>query len=192
MPRSASNPIPPLPETIGLLGDDADAAHLASEAALRGGRVVVCGNRSLVYAGIDIRLSRGFVTPLEAEQARQRVCASETLEEFHRAGLVFVANGHNPFRLAATVLPRVLVCVIRPAEGIVAGATQTAHVNEHPPLEIFPYPRRVLQVRFCDRRRVLLFPNPTVDSDAPVTFCHWLKPLGREPILAGMNSCARV
>jgi enoyl-CoA hydratase len=187
-PASSHNPIPPLPETIGLLGDDADAALLASDIALRGGTVVVCGNRSLVYNGIDAALARGFITPLEAEQARLRVSSADSLAEFHRAGLVFVAKGHNPFHLATTVLPRVLVCLIRAPGDVTnhlmrnnqAGA---ANASAWGKLETFPYPRRVVQVGFCERNRIALFPSLAVDTDATTTLAAWLKPFGREPII---------
>jgi hypothetical protein len=187
-PASSLNPIPPLPDTIGLLGDDADAALLASEVALRGGVVVVCGNRVPVYAGIDATLARGFITPLEAEQARLRVRSSDNLMEFHRAGLVFVAKGHNPFRLATTVLPRVVVCVIRPFGDDPTHMVRDNRVGDASgsgwgELEVFPYPRRVVQVSFCKSKRIALFPSPAIDTDATATLATWLKPFGCEPII---------
>ncbi len=103
--------MPQFPEVIGLLGNDPNAGRLAAEVALRGGSVVVCGDRSVVFAGIAIAENRGFVTPLEAEQAWRRVRASDTLDGFDQAGLVFVAEGQNPFRLAAAIRPRTIVCV---------------------------------------------------------------------------------
>ena len=93
------NPIQPFPDTVGLLGNDSIVDRLAAEVALRGGSIAVCGDRSGVFAGIATATARGFVTPLEAEQAWQRVRASDTLEGFDRAGLVFVVNGQHHFVL---------------------------------------------------------------------------------------------
>jgi enoyl-CoA hydratase len=184
---STLNPIPPFPETVGLLGDNVEAAHLASEAAMRGRTVMVCGNRGPVFAGIDAARARGFITPLEAEQAGRRVRSSETLSEFRRAGLVFVADGHNPFRLATAVLPRVVVCLIQPLDD------DPSRLNRNNPSEIrapsswgdlavFPYPRRVVQVSFCQGNRIAYYPSHTVDSDATVSLAAWLKSIGREPV----------
>jgi hypothetical protein len=148
---------------------------------------VVCGNRSLVFDGIDAARARGFITPLEAEQARQRVRSSETLSEFRRAGLVFVADGHNPFRLATAVLPRVVVCVIHPLDDDPSTLNRIDRHEKRPTsswgdLAVFPYPRRVVQVSFCEGNRIALFPTQTVDSDATVSLAAWLKSIGREPV----------
>jgi hypothetical protein len=50
-------------------------------------------------------------------------------------------------------------------------------------LEVFPYPRRVVQVSFCNSKRIALFPSPAIDTDATATLATWLKPFGREPIV---------
>jgi enoyl-CoA hydratase/carnithine racemase len=162
------NPLPPFPEVVGLLGDDPSAARLAAEVALRGGSVVVCGNRAGVFAGIDTALARGFVTPLEAEQTRARVRASDALAEFDRAGLVFVAPGHDHFRLAAVVRTRAVVCVIS------AGESRPA---PRPPLP-FPFPRRLVRVSFCEGNRLALFPDWATDPDTTATLSAWLRPFG--------------
>lgn len=184
-PTVTHNPVPGTPDTIGLLGEDEDAARLAGEAAIRGVTVVVSGNRAPIYASIDAVRRSGFITPLEAEQARVRVRSSDTLTEFRRAGLVFVASGHNPFRLAATVLPRVVVCVIRPQNGENAGMATQKDAGDWPRggLDVFPYPRRVVQLRFLPGNRLELFPTLGLDSDATVTLATWLKPFVRETIV---------
>ncbi|VTT98082.1 3-hydroxybutyryl- epimerase : 3-hydroxybutyryl-CoA epimerase OS=Planctomyces brasiliensis (strain ATCC 49424 / DSM 5305 / JCM 21570 / NBRC 103401 / IFAM 1448) GN=Plabr_2886 PE=3 SV=1: ECH [Gemmataceae bacterium] len=162
-------PLPPLPTTIGVLGDDPNAARIAAEAVLRGGSAVVCGNRAPLFAHLDTALARGFVTPLEAEQARLRVRASDALAGFDRAGLVFVADGHDPFRLAAVVGPRAVVCVIRP--------NLAARPNTHPPVP-FPHMRRVLRISFGDPGRVGLFPGPGTATDTTDAVAAWLAPFG--------------
>jgi enoyl-CoA hydratase/carnithine racemase len=166
--RGLPNPLPPFPDVVGLLGDDPNAARLAAEVALRGGSVVVCGNRAGVFAGIDTALARGFVTPLEAEQTRARVRGSDTLAEFDRAGLVFVAPGLDHFRLAAVVRTRAVVCVIS------AGESRPA---PRPPLP-FPFPRRLVRVGFCEGNRLALFPDWATDPDTTATLAAWLQPFG--------------
>lgn len=164
------NPVQPFPDVVGLLGDDPDAARLIAEAVLRGATAVVCGNRAAVFAAIDVSLARGFVTPLEAEQARVRVRGSDTLDGFERAGLVFVAAGLDPFRLAAVAKNRAVVCVVRPT----AADPLVPRGSDVP----FPFPRRVLRVGFCDAGRVAIFPGPLTDPDTTATVAAWLKPLG--------------
>jgi enoyl-CoA hydratase/carnithine racemase len=173
---TAINPVPPFPSVIGLLGCDENASWIAADAALRGSSIVVCGNRGEVFAGIDIALARGFVTPLEAEQARLRVRSSDTLDGFDRAGLVFVAEDADPFRLAARVSTRSIVCVIRP--------TGTGPLVA-PPGEVFafPFPRRLVRVGFCEGNRIALFPNSATDADTLATLAAWLKPFSLEAVV---------
>jgi hypothetical protein len=96
---------------VGLLGEDDNAAQIAADVALRGGEVVVCGSGSGVFAGIAVALTRGFVTPLEAEQAKGRVKVSGSLAEFDRAGLVLAAEGEPLDELADAIRPRCVVAV---------------------------------------------------------------------------------
>jgi enoyl-CoA hydratase/carnithine racemase len=105
----AVNPVPPFPDVIGVIGDDEDASRIAAEVALRGGRVIVRGSGSGVFRGIAVALARGFVTPLEAEQARGRVEVSESLDGFGRAGLVLAAEDEPLHDLADAVGPRCVV-----------------------------------------------------------------------------------
>jgi enoyl-CoA hydratase/carnithine racemase len=172
----AVNPVPPFPEVIGLLGNDANAEHLAAEAVLRGGSVVVCGNRSGVFAGIARARSRGFVTRLEAEEAWRRVRSSDTLAGFEKAGLVFAAEGQNPFRLAAAVRPRTVVCVVRPA------GTGPLEAPPGPPVP-FPFSRRLVRVSFCERNRVALFPGTATDADTTAALVAWLRPFDLESVV---------
>ncbi len=156
---------PPLPETIGLFGDDPNAARIVAEAVLRGGSAIVCGNRAPVFAHIETALRRGFITPLEAEQTRLRVRASDTLDGFDRAGLIFVAQGHDPFRLASVVRPRAVVCVVSSSHSA--------------PMPIpFPHSRRVIRIGFGDPGRVALFPKSNTVTDTTAAVTAWLKPFG--------------
>ena len=136
---------------------------MASAFALRGGSVVVCGNRAAVFSGIDTALARGFITPLEAEQTRRRVRASDTLDGFDRAGLVFVAPGHDAFRLAGMVRPRAVVCAI--------SATESPCVS-------FPYPRRLIGVSVREGNRIAIHPHHATDPALCETLTAWLEPFG--------------
>ena len=106
------------------------------------------------------------MTPLEAEQARLRVCASDTLSGFDRAGLVFVAEGHNPFRLAAAVQPRAVLCVISDADSPV-----------HPEVP-FPFPRRLVRIGLSEDNRITLIPGSATDPDTLAALSTWLRPFG--------------
>lgn len=162
------NPVPPFPDVVGLLGEDPDVVGLLTEVALRGGEVVICGNRARVFAGIATAQRRGFITPHEAEQARLRVRASDTLAGFDRAGLVFVAAGHNPFRLAAVVQSRTVVCVVSP------GQSRSPDGRDVP----FVFPRRLVRIGFCENNRLALFPGSATDPDTLATLTAWLGPFG--------------
>jgi enoyl-CoA hydratase/carnithine racemase len=163
-----SNPVPPFPKVVGAVGDDPNVVRLLVEVALRGGEVVICGNRAAVFAGITTAQKRGFVTPLEAEEARQRVRASDTLSGFDRAGVIFVAQGQNPFRLAAVVQPRAVVCLIAPTD---------ARPPAHPDVP-FAFPRRLIRIGFAEDGRLALFPSTATDADTLATVGVWLRPFG--------------
>src|SRR5262249_50335231 len=141
----------------------------------RGGSVVVCGNRSGVFSGIVVAQNRGFITLLEAEHAWRRVRASDTLDGFDQAGLVFVAEGQNPFRLAAAVRPRAGVCVLRSTGGDRSFPAESASG--------FPFLRRLIRVSYYDRNRLAVFPDPTTDPELPATLTAWLKPFGLSTIV---------
>jgi len=153
---------------VGLLGDDPDAARIVAEVVLRGASGVVCGSRAAVFAAIETSLTRGFVTPLEAEQGRLRVRASDTLDGFDRAALIFVAQGCDPFRLAAVVRTRAVVCAISPGDVGMPVRPETP----------FPFPRRLVRIGFHDTNRVALFPGLATDPNTLTTVAAWLKPFG--------------
>ena len=150
---------------VGLLGNDSIVDRLAAEVALRGGSVVVCGDRSGVFAGIATATARGFVTPLEAEQAWQRIRASDTLDGFDRAGLVFVAEGQRPFRLRRRW----------PASDRLRRPCGPALQSLTPPREFampFPFPRRLLRIGFSEANRLAIFPDAATDADTIATWRH--------------------
>lgn len=165
------NPIPSFPGLLGLLGNDPNADRLAAEIVLRGGSVAICGNRSGVFAGISAALRRGFITPLEAEQSWRRVRASDSLDGFDQAGLILVADGQNPFRLAAAVRPRAIICVLRPTGSDLSDAAPVPAVP-------FPFPGRVVRMSFCEGQRIALLPGTATSPDTLATLSDWLSPFG--------------
>jgi enoyl-CoA hydratase/carnithine racemase len=159
------NPVPPFPAVVGLLGDRL-ASRIAADAALRGCEVVIAGNSDDVLFGITITLDDGFVTPLEAEQAKARVKVSPHLDGFERAGLVFAVAGESLDRLAAVIRPRCVVAVR----------------GDCP--EGFPHPRRLVGLRFSSPSAAELLRGPRTDSDTLAALAAWLKPLGFRPVVA--------
>ncbi|MBA4063862.1 MAG: hypothetical protein C0501_09145 [Isosphaera sp.] len=154
---SPLHPFTPSPLLFGLLGADPHAARVVAEAVLRGGAAVVCDDRGAVAAGISRARDRGFVTPLEADQARGRVRAADRLTDFAPAGLVFVSAGHDPRPVAAVVRPRTIMCV---------GPSAPA-----------PH-RRTVHVTFGNENRASLTPGPRADADTPAVVAAWLRSLG--------------
>ena len=159
---------PPFPKTIGLLGNDPFLEMFVSAASLQGASVVVCGDRSGIFARIAESVRRGFITQLEAEQVRLRVRAADTLDGFRSAELVFVAERHNPFRLAAVVRPGAVVCIVRTT----GGDPSTSQSRIAAP---FPFPRRLIHINFCGADRIALFPDSTTGLETVSAVKAWLR-----------------
>jgi enoyl-CoA hydratase/carnithine racemase len=156
-----ANPVPPFPAVVGLLGRDDTTAGIVSDAVLRGAAAVVCGPADGVIAGIAISQARGFVTTLEAEQAKARVTVAPDPSGFEDAGLVFVAGGVPYDDLAAFIRPR---CIV-------------AALGDKTP-DDFPHPRRVLGLRFPSVAAAELVRHPDTDADAVAALAAWLTTLG--------------
>ena len=155
-PAAASKPstrLPPFPDVMGLLGNDPVVERLAAESVLRGGSVVVCGNRSGVFAGIATAHERGFVTPLEAEQAWLRVSRVRHVRRLRPrwAGVRRLRPESVPAR-GRDSSPDGRVRRVPRRE-------RTARAPTGPAMP-FPFPRRLLRIGFCDADRVALFPTP--------------------------------
>lgn len=157
---STNNPIPQFPAVVGLHHGDEDAARLVAEAVLRGGAAVVSGEGDDVGWWIDVALGRGFVTPLEAEQARGRVAVTDSPAGFERAGLVI-----------ADALDTELATAVRP--GCVLAVTGDAERSAG----TFPHPRRIVGLQLKYPRATLL-PFPGTDADTTATLAAWLKSVG--------------
>jgi enoyl-CoA hydratase/carnithine racemase len=165
-----------LPAVIALLGNHPRTESLAASVVLRGGSIVVCGDRAPIFATLSTMAARGFLTPFEENEARARVRVSDTLDGFERAELIFVAENQNPFRLAAVVSPRAVICVIRP--------TGDNEPDRHSNLSVpFPFPRRVVRAGFCDDNRVALLPETANDPTSLATLVAWLKQFGLVPVV---------
>jgi enoyl-CoA hydratase/carnithine racemase len=158
-------------ETIGLLGNNAEAESLVTAAVLRGSSLIVCGDRSSIFARISDNMTRGYLTPLEAEDVRHRVRATDTLDAFSTAAFVFVAGNHHPFKLAAAVCPRTVLCVVRPTNADQSGLHALPTVP-------FPFPRRLVHISFCGTNRVAIFPDATADTEMLEAITSWFKQFG--------------
>ena len=151
------NPIPPFPAVVGLLGDDAFASNLCARAAMHGHRVVLAGSGAGVSAAIDAAQSRGFLTPLEAEQARNRVAVADSAESFAEAGVVFVAPGESVEPLADVVSPTGLLVLC----------------GDFSP-DDFPSPRRVIGIQ-SSGNSVSIDRFAETDSDTVASLAAWLR-----------------
>jgi enoyl-CoA hydratase/carnithine racemase len=191
-PRIAAvNPVPPFPAVVGLLGDDDTAARIVADVVLRRASAVVCGSADGVAAGIALALARGFVTPLEADQARARVTVTPDLAGFEDAGLVLTAEGEPLNELAATVRPRCVVavsCDPSPGPSPLRGG-ENARGASPPSLSgkgagglglDLSHPRRVIGVRFRPPA-VELVRHSDTDADTVAAMAAWLAPLGFAP-----------
>ncbi len=157
------NPVPPSPGVVGFVGEDAAFAPLAAGWALRGVNVRATGSLTPIFEQIASVQARGFVTPLEAEQARNHVSAATGLNGFGDAGLVFAAAERIALEVVDVVRPRTVIAVCGDAERAADAA---------------PFPHRVVGVHFSGENRVNLVPTVETDGDTLAAVAAWLKPLG--------------
>lgn len=180
------NPVPPFPAVVGLIGEHDPAARIAADAVLRGAEAVIVGSGAGVFRGIEMALARGFVTPLEAEQARARVKVSPGLDGFDRAGLVLAAEGEPLDRLAAVVRPRCVVAVVT-SDGVARAACPpvigSAQHTGGQAARATPALRHLFHLRFAPGVAEITH-TPHADSDAVAALAAWLKPFGFQPAVA--------
>jgi enoyl-CoA hydratase/carnithine racemase len=154
------NPIPPLPAVLGMIGENEDASRIIADAVLRGASAVISGSPGDVKRWIAISQARGFITPLEMEQALARIHHGDV----ERAGLVFVANGQRPLSVGTRAI--VAVCDAKP---------------------VSPFPGRSIGVRLTDTSAELIrFPH--TDSDTVAALAAWLKAFGFTCTLAARSA----
>ena len=112
-PASRISAVETLPESVGLFGTDDRNAGIAVELAIRGksGVFMATGDSgmSLVQSALDRAfneaLRRGRVTPLEAQQARQRVVIDETATRFSHAKWIVADTAESLRFLRAQLSP---------------------------------------------------------------------------------------
>lgn len=151
------NPIPPFPAVVGLVGEDRFHSDLGATAAMHGHRIVVLGSGARVFAGIAAAQARGFLTPLEADQARNRVTVSASCGPFAEAGVVFAAPAALIEELADVVSSTCLL--------VLCGGNAP---------EDFPSPRRVIGIR-PSGEAVSIDRFAETDSDTVASLAAWLK-----------------
>jgi enoyl-CoA hydratase len=180
------NPISPQPGVIAFCGDHPEYRSLASEFAMRGHHVAFLASGSLDAETIHTVQARGFLTPLEADQARGRIRTVTGFEDIREAGLVFSPDWTTAERAETFVRPR---CVIAIADTPILGAMPSAWRGHAPPWETqdMPtqsrghgtlHPRRFVGICFESHKNLLVTPTPETDNDTLATIATWLRPLG--------------
>jgi hypothetical protein len=149
------NPVPRFPAVIGLVGSSPFASDLGATATMHGHRVVILGSGARVFAAIAAAQARGFLTPLEADQARNRVMFTNSIEAMTEAGVVFAAPGENIEELADVVSSTCLLVLC----------------GEAP--EDFPSSRRVVGIQ-SSVNEVSIDRFAETDSDAVAALAAWL------------------
>ncbi len=149
------NPVPRFPAVIGLVGSSPFASDLGATATMHGHRVVILGSGARVFAAIAAAQARGFLTPLEADQARNRVMLTNSIEAMTEAGVVFAAPGETIEELADVVSSTCLLVLC----------------GEAP--EDFPSSRRVVGIQ-SSVNDVSIDRFAETDSDAVAALAAWL------------------
>jgi 3-hydroxyacyl-CoA dehydrogenase/enoyl-CoA hydratase/3-hydroxybutyryl-CoA epimerase len=164
------NPVPDLPHVIGVTGLEPGLLRLAAAAAMRGTLVVTDGDGAAIRAALAGAVKRGFLTPLEATRAAERVRTATDDAGFERAGLLLTshwsAEAVGPWE--RRVPPR---CVIA-----VAGA------EVEPLQDAAARPGRVVglgvPVPTAETNVVEVARGPDTTADTTATVSAWLRALG--------------
>ena len=137
-----------------------EALELAADLAVRGVRVAVLTNEGRIADRIEAIRRRGFLTPLEAEQARGRLTVAHTTRG---ASLVLTANVAEALALESSLNPRCILAV----EGL-----ETADLPR------MQHPQRVVGLRW-DGERVLTATVAVSRADSVGSvFVGWMETLG--------------
>jgi enoyl-CoA hydratase/carnithine racemase len=121
------NPLPPFPAVLGLAGDGSPAARVVGQAVLRGARAVVLWDATAVQDEIDHALARGFVTPLEADQAQARITVTDSPAALVACGLVFVPDEAAAERVRDVLRPRCVIACLDDSTAMPLNASPDAH-----------------------------------------------------------------
>ncbi|MCI0702818.1 MAG: enoyl-CoA hydratase/isomerase family protein [Planctomycetia bacterium] len=121
------NPIPPVPAVVGLATDSGFAARIVGQSALRGAKVVALWDATAVLEEIDLALARGFVTPLEADQAHDRILVTDSVTELAACGLVFVPDEATANQLRDVLRPRCLVACLDDSSAALLNGVSDGH-----------------------------------------------------------------
>ncbi len=154
-PRTPAVPAPcplPLPAVVAVDSRDTAFARLAADFAVRGTGVLAAAPTTAAHvrARIGWWLARGFVTPLEADQASARVSHAPGLAGVERAGLILAdASGAWLAR-------------VRPAAVVAFAAAPDAH------------PRRSCVLHLADADHATLTTLPDTDAATASILAGWL------------------
>ncbi|OWK36247.1 Enoyl-CoA hydratase [Fimbriiglobus ruber] len=161
------------PELTGVIGEDDHAGRFAAEVALRGTRVVVVAgdNASLTRALVEA-VRRGRATPLEADQARNRVLTAGDFASLAHAGFVVVTGAESgpPYGfLEPRMSPHAILGV--PLQSVVACARLAVR------------PGRVVGIDFPAAARAELATGRETTSAVLTTAAAWVERLGMQVAL---------
>jgi len=184
------NPVPPAPESVGVVGGGELGASLARWLALRGRKVVLQDANTQAVARADQRLEvlfrdaveRGWCTPLEAQQANQSIQRTVVWTGFERVGLAIEAVEDEAGVKRAVLHELEDQC--RPRVPIV---TTGASIRIESLQSELMRPGRAAGAHFAppfgDTRLVELVRSPLTDSITLASLDAWLREWGRSPVM---------
>lgn len=158
-PASRASDTTPSPAIVGVLSPHRELRHAAANLAVQGATVLVPELDEHSAAAIAELQDLGFLTPLEASQARSRIVETASLEAYCQAGLVFASNA---------VQAAAVECWMNPASII---AVESLKAGE---LDMFRHPQRIVDVRIESRQSLTV----TVDATAAERIQRILAALG--------------
>lgn len=173
-PRPAfdsANPIPAFPRVVGIVGDGPRSRTLAWEIATRGQLVIRLTDQ--------MNLPRPTrLTPLELQQAEDRISRVSSVAALAECGLVIVDDsGLSPAFLEHALPPRTILAVA-PADGPRFS-------------ELARRPQRLVGLEFAGDDLAVVYPQPESSADALANLGAWLQALGCQPVATHERIVAR-
>lgn len=89
--------------------------------------MVALWDATAVLEEIDLALARGFVTPLEADQAHDRILVTDSVTELAACGLVFVPDEATANQLRDVLRPRCLVACLDDSSAALLNGVSDGH-----------------------------------------------------------------
>jgi len=156
-------PVVPLPAKVGVTSASPMLRRLAADFAVRGTQVLLVDEDPHSRERIEEWRRRGFLTPLEADQAKNRLTNSDAVDAFRDADLVFASDLEDAVSRENAMNPRGLLLV---------------ETRELKGLEGFHHPQRVLGLRWDTPRSVTLDIDSSRFEAIKASVSSWLGTLG--------------